>query len=83
MVAAKVSRRGQIVIPRPVRQRLDLREGDRVASVDNGEDIVLRPLTRTLLDLRGSVSVEGPQDFDAIRGRARESRAREEAKRGD
>jgi hypothetical protein len=41
--------------------------GDRVTLESKGEEVVLQPLTRTLLDLRGSVPVSEPQDFDAIR----------------
>jgi AbrB family looped-hinge helix DNA binding protein len=82
MVAAKVSRRGQIVIPRAVRMHLNLREGDRVAFVERGEEVVLRPLTRTLLDMRGSVSVNGPQDFDSVRGQVRAVRTRSRSTSG-
>ena len=67
MIVSKVGRRGQITLPRAIRRRLNLQEGDRVAFVSRGEEIVLQPLTRTLLDLRGSVPVSEPQDFDAIR----------------
>ena len=63
----KVGRRGQITLPRSIRRHLGLEEGDQVAFVYSGGEIVLRPLTATLLDLRGTVPVEGPQDFTAIR----------------
>lgn len=32
-----------------------------------GNTVVLLPLTRTLLDMRGSIPVEGPQNFDSVR----------------
>jgi AbrB family looped-hinge helix DNA binding protein len=67
MYTAKVGKRGQVTIPIAIRRRLGLEEGDQVAVVPQGEQIVLQPLTRTLLDLRGSVPVSEPQDFDAIR----------------
>ena len=63
----KIGRRGQITLPRSLRRRLGFREGDRIAFVYSGDEIILRPLTSTLLDLRGSIPVEGPQDFTAIR----------------
>jgi hypothetical protein len=31
------------------------------------DQVIIRPLTQTLLDLRGSVPVSAPQDFSAIR----------------
>lgn len=67
MVISKVGRRGQITLPRSVRHWLNLAEGDRVTFIQRGDEVVLQPLTRTLLDLRGSVPVSGPQDFAAIR----------------
>lgn len=76
MIVSKVGRRGQITLPRAIRHRLNLQEGDRVAWLSKGEEVVLQPLTRTLLDLRGSVPVSEPQDFDAIRRRVIEEHAR-------
>jgi AbrB family looped-hinge helix DNA binding protein len=67
MYTAKVGKRGQVTIPIAIRRRLGLEEGDRVAVVPQGEQILLQPLTRTLLDLRGSVPVSEAQDFEAIR----------------
>ena len=67
MIISKVGRRGQVTLPRAIRRQLNLKEGDRVAYVISGEEVVLLPLTRTLLDLRGSVPVSEPQDFESIR----------------
>jgi AbrB family looped-hinge helix DNA binding protein len=67
MITATVGRRGYITIPRNIRRQIGIKEGDRVTLVVQGDHIVLRPITQTLLDLRGSVPVTGPQDFDAIR----------------
>ncbi len=67
MITATVGRRGYITIPRNIRRQIGIKEGDRVTLEVQGDQIVLRPITQTLLDLRGSVKVTGPQDFDAIR----------------
>jgi AbrB family looped-hinge helix DNA binding protein len=67
MYTTRVGKRGQVTIPIAIRRRLGLEEGDQVAVVRQGEQIVLQPLMSTLLDLRGSVPVSEPQDFDAIR----------------
>jgi len=67
MNISKVGRRGQISIPSQVRQEMGLQEGDRIAFIRRGDEVVLQPLKQTLLDLRGSVPVDGPQDFGAIR----------------
>ena len=67
MNISKVGRRGQIAIPRLIRQELNLQEGDRLAFVRRGTEVVLQPLKTTLSDFRGSIPVSEPQDFDAIR----------------
>ena len=54
---SRVGRRGQMTLPRAVRDWLELREGDRVAFLRRGDEVVLQAMTRTLLDMRGSVRV--------------------------
>ena len=75
MPSTRVGRRGQLTIPKVVRQSLGLSEGDHVAFVEHGGDVVLRPVRQSLRDLRGSVPVDGPQDFDAVRGATRRARS--------
>ncbi|MCZ7625588.1 MAG: AbrB family transcriptional regulator [Candidatus Methylomirabilota bacterium] len=76
MNVTKVGRRGQITVPKTIRRWLNLQEGDRLLFVRRGDEVILQPLTRTLLDLRGSVPVSGPQDFTAIRRQILELHAR-------
>jgi len=83
MIISTIGRRGQITLPRSIRHRLGLTEGDRVAFVRRGDEVVLQPLAQTLLDLRGSVPVSGPQDFDAIRQQVQAIRAQEVAENGE
>lgn len=75
MNVSKVGRRGQIAIPRLIRQELNLQEGDRLAFVRRGDEVVLQPLKSTLSDFRGSIPVCEPQDFDAIRQQVLDRRA--------
>ncbi len=79
MIIGKVGRRGQIVLPREIRERLGLQEGDRLAFVDQDFEVVLKPLKRSLLDLRGSISVSGRQNFDAIRRKVLKRAAKSES----
>ena len=69
MITGRLGRRGQVTLPSRIRKEMGLQEGDRVAIVRHGDDLILRPVKKTLLDLRGSVPVSGPQDFAAIRRR--------------
>ncbi len=76
MIAIKVGRRGQITVPKAIRRWLHLQEGDRLTFLRRGDEVILQPLTRTLLDLRGSVQVSEPQDFTAIRRQVIERHSR-------
>jgi len=76
MITTKVGRRGQITLPSQVRRQSGIKEGDRIALILQGDQVILRPLTQTLLDLRGSVPVTGEQDFNAIRRKVLAERAR-------
>ena len=64
---ANIGQRGQVTLPKAIRQALNLKRGDKIAFIRRGDEIILQPFTQTLLDLRGSVPVEGEQDFNAIR----------------
>ncbi len=75
MPIAKVGRRGQMTLPRDVRKALDVQEGDHIVFVRRCHEFSVQPLNQTLLDLRGSVPVSGPQDFDGIREQVRKTRA--------
>ena len=75
MPSTRVGRRGQLTIPKAIRQSLGLAEGDHVAFVEHGGDVVLRPVRQSLRDLRGSVPADGPQNFGAIRDAVQSDRA--------
>lgn len=65
----KVGKEGRVTIPKDIRAQLGLEAGDHVVVKVSEGKIILEPITKTLLDLSGSVEVSGPQDFDAIRKR--------------
>ncbi len=67
MITAKIGRRGQLVLPRLIRRKLGLHEGDRILLIPEAEQVILRCLPETMLELRGSVSVNADQDFDLLR----------------
>jgi len=67
MTATKIGRRGQITIPKKVREWLDISEGDRIIFLREHGEVKIKPIKRTLLDLRGVIPVSEPQDFEAIR----------------
>jgi AbrB family looped-hinge helix DNA binding protein len=76
MIIGTVGRRGQMTVPRQIRRSLNLEEGDRIAFIQRGDEVILQPLTSTLFDLRGSVPVEEPQNFASIRNQVMQNHAR-------
>lgn len=55
-VTARLSSKGQVTVPRAVREALSLQEGDRLVFRVQGDHAILAR-TADLLDLAGSVSV--------------------------
>ncbi|MBM3151608.1 MAG: AbrB/MazE/SpoVT family DNA-binding domain-containing protein [Chloroflexi bacterium] len=76
MLYTRIGRRGQITLPREVRRRINVQEGDRIVFVLDSGQVTIKPVPRSLLDLRGSVKVDGEQDFDAIRKEVTARRAK-------
>ncbi len=68
----KVSPKGQITLPKELRQSLGIEPGSRVLITRRDDELILRPVTETLFDLLGSVPVDGPQDFALIREEIRQ-----------
>ncbi|MEW6028076.1 MAG: AbrB/MazE/SpoVT family DNA-binding domain-containing protein [Chloroflexota bacterium] len=75
MLSTQVGRRGQIVLPKEVRMKIKVAEGDQIAFIIDGEQVVIKPITQSLLNMRGRVKVSGRQDFDAIRGQVKAKRS--------
>lgn len=78
-IVSTISSKGQITLPSEVRKRLGLGRADKVAFVIDGEGIRIRPATRTVASLYGSVPPLGREtvDFDEL---IEEARAEEAAR---
>jgi AbrB family looped-hinge helix DNA binding protein len=67
---ATVTSKGQVTIPKEIRDLLHLRANDKVDLVVDGDIILMAPV-KTLLDLRGAVRTDGKGDFPEERARAK------------
>jgi AbrB family looped-hinge helix DNA binding protein len=68
MLESTITRKGQVTIPKAIRDRLGVKEGEKVLFVMRGEEVVLKVVKGTILDLRGSVQPSArPEDFQKIR----------------
>lgn len=77
--AAKVTSKGQITIPKPVREAMGVEAGDWVIFRVEGSGRALVARTRQLLDLAGTVQVPAAKrgtPWDEVRRRTREGRRR-------
>jgi antitoxin PrlF len=76
--SAKLTSKGQITIPKPVREALDLREGDElVFRVERSRAVIAK--TASFLGLAGSVAVpvaKRGSSWDEVLRRTHQQRAR-------
>jgi AbrB family looped-hinge helix DNA binding protein len=83
MSASTITRKGQVTIPKTIRDRLKVKEGEKVFFVMRGDEVVLKVLRGTILDLKGSVKASAhPEDFEAIRRSVKKSVAARLARHG-
>ena len=76
MTTSTVTRKGQVTIPKEIRDSLCLQEGDRVIFVRRGEEIVLKVLRGNVLELRGSVkATRRPENIDEVREKTKRKMA--------
>jgi AbrB family looped-hinge helix DNA binding protein len=64
---AKVSAKGQITLPKALRDMMNIQPGDNISVTPMNDHIELRPVTKTLFDVVGIMPVDGPLDFQALR----------------
>lgn len=68
MIATTVTKKGQVTIPKKIREALGLREHDKVVFIHRNNEVVLKPIKGTILNLRGSVKPRRkPENFETIR----------------
>ncbi len=80
-IAARLTSKGQITVPKAVRDTLSLEPGDQVLfRLEDNRAVIAR--TKDFLDLAGSVTVppgKSGRDWDDIRRETRAARARKRA----
>ncbi|MCC6299261.1 MAG: AbrB/MazE/SpoVT family DNA-binding domain-containing protein [Anaerolineales bacterium] len=76
---AYITVKGQIVIPVELRRKYGITPNTRIAIVDNGHEIVLRPITKEYLKkLQGSLKGSGA--LEVLLEERRKDKERENAK---
>lgn len=78
MSLAKISGKGQLTLPREIRQKYNINKASYVRIIPLEDGIKLVPTNqRGISSLRGVVKVNGEQDFKTIRRQVMEDRHRE------
>ncbi|MBW1753954.1 MAG: AbrB/MazE/SpoVT family DNA-binding domain-containing protein [Deltaproteobacteria bacterium] len=68
---AKVTTKGQVTIPKKIREKLNIKPSDFVLFVRKGNEVVIKP-ARTLLDLRGVIKTDKKiEDWEKLRDNAK------------
>ncbi len=68
MTYSTVTSKGQVTIPKVVRERMGIDEGTRLVFVDDGDRILVYKIESGLESLYGAVKHEGPPiDFAALK----------------
>jgi len=70
MLISTITQKGQVTIPKNIRNALHLKTNDKVIFVRRGESIIIKPV-RDILSLRGTIEVEKSRDFESIRGKVK------------
>jgi len=74
MHTAKVSKKGQIVIPATIRKKLGLKKGMKVVVIENATGVFVQPLDRKYFDQFAGILPKKGRAVDALlRDRQRDS----------
>ncbi len=82
MAISVMTSKGQITIPKDVRNILKLKPSDRVIIMIEKDHAVLKPVHGNILDIGGSIKIperEKPIDFKKLRVKVRKAVARKAA----
>ena len=66
MLTSTLTKKGQVTIPRKIRDALSLKPNDSVVFVHRDNEIIIKPL-HNIFSLRGSVKTNEKEDIDTIR----------------
>jgi AbrB family looped-hinge helix DNA binding protein len=68
VLATTITKKGQVTIPKEIREALGLKERDKMIFTIRDEGVLMRPLHGSLLDLRGTVQPKArPENFEEVR----------------
>lgn len=79
----KISSKGQMVLPKAVRDRLGVKPGDKIVFVERQGRIELQTYGGDILSWYGALGVDTPQGWNAVRAETNRRRAKEVVRESD
>jgi len=82
MPVSTLTSKGQMTIPKEVRNALKLKSSEKIIIVVEGDHAVIKPLRGNIMDIGGSIRIpdrEKPVDFHKVRGEVRKRVAKKVA----
>ena len=77
MSISTLTKKGQVTIPKEIRNILGIKEHDKVMFIKKDGDIIVKHIKGDIFDLRGSLKQKkDSEDFEKIRNIARKSAAK-------
>ncbi len=70
-LSSRITTKGQVTVPKKIRDELKIKSGDVIQFVRKGGDVVIKPV-KTLLDLKGVIKTDRKlEDWDSARDHAK------------
>lgn len=67
MTISTITSKGQTTIPKEIRDEFHLKPHDKLIYTSEKDRIIVKPLTGTILDLKGAFPVRKKIDFERLR----------------
>ena len=77
MISTTVTKKGQVTIPKEIREALGVKEQDKMIFLLRDKEVIMRPLRGSVLELRGSVEPKSrPERFERVRHKVKQKRGK-------
>lgn len=76
MIASTITSKGQITIPKEIRDKFHLKAHDRLLFKPEADRIIIKPVTGTILDIKGAFPIKAKIGFEKLRAKMEKEIAR-------
>ena len=77
MVVSTITSKGQTTIPKEIREKYHLKAHDRLLFKPEGDKIIVKPISGTILGLRGTFPIKHKLNFQKLRNKMKKESAKE------